>query len=189
MHISISGTHATGKTSLMRVCEAAMVERYPQVRVDYIGEVARKVLAMGLPLNRDATMESYLRYWRMQLEAERTATAELVISDRSLVDSLAYLEASRIPEVPESAVGLLRELLWIESRFFDVYCLVPVEWGIHEDTVRPVDRRYQREVDEKLREILERYRLRVVEVSGPTHERARQVLELAGYGDAAAATG
>ena len=179
MHISLSGTHATGKTSLLRACESALAE-HPTVRADFIGETARKVLGMGLPLNQDATLESYFNYLRMQLEAERTATAPIVISDRSLVDSLAYLEVSRIPEIPESYVALQREIVRLEMRFFDVYCHVPIEFGLHADRVRPADTEYQEAVEEKLAEILERYGARVVTLHGPTERRVGQVLEVLG---------
>ena len=179
MRISLSGTHATGKTSLLRACESALAG-HPEVRAEFIGETARKVLAMGLPLNQDATLESYFQYLCLQLEAERTATAPVVISDRSLVDSLAYLEVSRMPEIPESYVALQREIVQMEMGFFDVFCYVPIEFGLHADRVRPADTEYQEAVEEQLARILGRYGARVVTVHGPTEQRVGQVLELLG---------
>lgn len=182
MRISISGTHGTGKTSLLRACERRLAHT-PGLDAAFIGEVARKVLAMGLPLNREATLESYFNYVHLQLEAERRATAEVVLSDRSLVDSLAYLEASRLPEISEAFVAMFREIVRAEMRFFDVFCLVPIEFGLDVDLVRPADSGYQEEVEESMRRVLRRYHANVVELRGTTEERARQVMGLLGLED------
>lgn len=178
MRVSVSGTHSTGKTSLVAACRELLARTQPELEVSYIGEVARQVIAMGLPLNREATLESYLRYIRMQLQAERETTAETVISDRSLVDSLAYLETSRIDAIPEAFVGLMREIVQAEKRYFDVYVYVPIEFGLESDRVRPSDTRYQEDVEDKLAEILRRYRMPCVEVHGPTPQRAEQIVGL-----------
>ena len=177
MRVSISGTHSSGKTSLLRTCQDGLRHRFPN-QVDLIREVARDVIRQGHPLNQDATIESYLLYVQLQLEAERLAMKRHVVSDRSLVDLLAYVETNADPGIPAGLADMLREILWVETKYFDVYCYLPVEFPLMLDGVRPVDIAYQAAVDARLRDILSRYGVSVMRVTGSVASRSRQLLAL-----------
>ena len=177
MRVSISGTHSTGKTSLFQACQIACSGRFPG-EVEFIREVAREVIAAGLPLNQDATVDSYLHYILYQLKAERLATGPHVVSDRSLVDLLAYIETNADPSIPSALVDMLREVLWVETRYFDLYCYLPVEFDLELDGIRPGDIEYRAAVDTTLRDILSRYGVTVARVSGNVSKRCEQLLAL-----------
>ena len=81
MRVSITGSHSTGKTTLLGAVRELLDEGGTST-VGLIGEVARRVIAMGFPLNQDATVDSYLNYIWLQLHEERVHCERHVISDR-----------------------------------------------------------------------------------------------------------
>jgi nicotinamide riboside kinase len=177
MRISISGTHSTGKTCLLNSCYEKMIRLYP-FKIRKIDEVARKVISKGFPLNQDATVESYIHYIYFQMEEERNAITEHVISDRSLVDLLAYIRVNSDKRIPNSFQKMLEEILWVESKFFNLYCYLPIEFPLLIDDVRPVDEIYRKLVDKMIRSILKEYKLNFVEISGTIENRTNQLVEL-----------
>jgi hypothetical protein len=147
-------------------------------KVNLIPEIARRAISKGLPLNEDATVDSYLYYILAQLKAEREATARHVISDRSLVDLLAYIRANANSQIPDSFVNMVEELLWLETRYFDAYCYIPIEFPLVIDAVRSEQEAYQTAVDTKLVGILSEYGVRVKMITGSIEERCETVLGL-----------
>ena len=171
MRISVSGSFSVGKTTLIEELRArAEAER---LDLHVIPEVARTVLAEGYALDREATAGSYLRYIQLQLERERVASYHVhVLSDRTLIDLLAYFRVNDDLGLPPEIDPLMVELIWRELELFDLYCLLPVEFAPVADGVREMDPQYQRAVDEELRRLLDHFGAMVVEVTGSVHQRA-----------------
>ena len=144
----------------------------------YVEEVARGVIARGFPLNQDATRDSYYNYILDQLKAERLAGNEIVLSDRSLVDLLAYIRTNNNPEIPLYFLSMLEEIIWLESKYFDVYCYLPIEFGLIVDDVRPEDIEYQIAVDKALQNILTEFKVQQIAVTGSIIERRDFIVEL-----------
>lgn len=174
MNISISGSHCTGKTVLARAIQRALCPALGRDLV-VIGEVARVVIAKGFPLNREASVDSYINYVLEQLRAERTAGGVHVISDRSLVDLLAYMRANASPYIPDYLLAMVEEVIWLERDYYDLYCYTPIEFDLVLDDVRPADVEYRELVDRSLRSVLLEYRLNVVALTGNVEERCRKV--------------
>lgn len=177
MKVSISGSHSTGKTTLASGVTKLLRKRGSN-NVGLIHEVARRVIAMGFPLNQDATIQSYLNYIWLVLKEEREHAEEFVISDRSLVDLLAYIRTNNDTTIPEYFVSMLEELLWRESVYFDLYCYLPIEFPLQLDHVRPSDVEYHKAVDTSILKILNEYRLPYEQITGSIEDRCQQVLEL-----------
>ena len=93
MKVSITGSHSTGKTTLASAVFKILRKR-GNTSVGLINEVARRVIAMGFPLNQDATIHSYLNYIWLVLKEERECVEKFVICDRSLVDLLGYIRTN-----------------------------------------------------------------------------------------------
>lgn len=177
MRISISGSHSTGKTTLVERCFGALVARYPS-QVGIIREVARDVIANGFPLNQDATCDSYVNYIMAQLVAERHAIEPNVLSDRSLVDLLAYIRANSDGRVPDYFVKMIEEILYIESSYFDLYCYLPIEYPLVMDDVRPSEEDYRAVVDAELIRVLDDYHLPYETICGDVEERVAKIISL-----------
>lgn len=171
MKISISGTHSSGKTVLALALAKSLKGHYGE-NVALIEEVARQVIAKGLPLNQDATIHSYINYIMLQLKAERNASPKrYVVSDRSLVDLLAYVWTNADDKIPRHFVEMLEELLWVESNYFDLYVYLPIEFALVSDNVRPDDERYRQMVAHTFERIFSTYDLRVIEATGSIENR------------------
>jgi hypothetical protein len=66
----------------------------------------------------------------------------------------------------------------VESKFFNLYCYLPIEFPLLIDDVRPVDEIYRKLVDKMIRSILKEYKLNFVEISGTIENRTNQLVEL-----------
>jgi len=177
MKVSMTGSHSTGKTTLAHAV-TKIIRKRGTSSVGLINEVARRVIAMGFPLNQDATIHSYLHYIWFQLKEERERVEEYVFSDRSLVDLLGYIRTNNDTNIPKYFVSMLEELLWRESTFFDLYCYLPVEFPLEIDHVRPSDVEYQKAVDTNIQQILQEYGLPYECITGPLDERCKKVVRL-----------
>ncbi len=177
MRVSISGSHSTGKTCLAQACYDALHTRLPG-QVSLIQEVAREVIAKGFPLNRDATVDAYTTYILLQLAGEREAGTAHAISDRSLIDLVAYMRTNAAPHIPRYFQQMVEEIVWREKEYFDLYCYLPIEFPLVVDDVRPEEEAYRAAVDRTLIEVLDHYRVAAVEVRGTLEDRRDQVLAL-----------
>lgn len=176
VRLSISGAFSTGKTTLI---EAAIPRlRAAGRQTTMIGEVARQVLAAGYALDRGATVSSYLLYIRQQLAAERSAfEAPLLLSDRSLIDLLAYVLVNDDPAIPVELVDLLAEIVRHETRFFDAYGFLPVEFRPVPDGERAIDPVYQAAVSDRLRTLMDEYGVHVLELRGSVDRRVTALVD------------
>lgn len=176
MRISVSGSHSTGKTCLAKLLYRKLSQEYPN-QVTLIDEVARRLRRQGLPLNQEATLGTYISYIYEQLKAERVCTTMYVVSDRSLVDLLAYILANANPRIPKKLDFMVEEIIFRETNYFDLYVYSPIEFSLVLDDVRPADIEYQELVDEKIRYVLHTLDAPVLRVSGPVQRRVNRVIK------------
>lgn len=164
--IAIVGSFSTGKTTL---AEAAA----EPLGLPLLPEVAREVAALGFKLDKDATPEVetliFLRQFRNEMIHPH------FVSDRSLIDAMAYAGwvLDNQPRRKENA-------LWdacmdiaeqrLRSQYTHVFYL-PVEFPIVPDGLRPLDPEFQREIDERMRALLERYDVAHEPLAGSVEER------------------
>lgn len=175
--IAIAGTHGVGKTSLAH----ALMLSLKDLRVTLSSQIARTLIKNGYPLGREATTESYIQYVIAQLRAEQLAEpCDLFISDRTLLDPLAYALVNRDvvgPSVPESTIELLQSIWLLESQQYDLYVFVPIEFDMHTDGIRPEGEEYRKRVDAQIISLLKEYRINHIVVSGALEERSSQVIQ------------
>jgi hypothetical protein len=171
VNLALSGTHASGKTTL--------AERLSRSLPDYtvIDEPWYLLESQGHHFSDPPTPEDFELQLACSLSSMETATGPCIF-DRSPIDFLAYLLAGQgnaavdfdrwIPRVRQ-AVARLDLIVYVPLEEPDRMCDTPAE--------RP---RLRRRMDERLRELLEedpwKLRARVLEVRGSVDERARQVL-------------
>ncbi len=175
--IAFVGAHCTGKSTLLahvRECSAA--------RVYAIREVARGVIRRGYPMGKDAHAESYLHYVRDQLVAERSfeeARYDVLISDRTVLDTLSYARVNRRlprPSIPDVLLDLLREV-WLQEAKLYKHVFFPIEFGLVGDGVRDEDEDYRREVSDEMLQLLEEHAVPYSTVSGAIESRYAQLAE------------
>ena len=109
MKIGIMGTHGTGKSGLALKMAAQLKADHPGEQVGIVSEVARDC---PHPVNRDTTEIAQRWIWHMQFirEIEAQGKHEIVVCDRTVLDSLAYSQVA----------GLNR---WVNANLWDA-----VQW-------------------------------------------------------------
>ena len=167
--IAIVGSFSTGKTKLAEaVAEPLGLALLP--------EAAREVASLGFKLDKDATPEVetliFLKhYYNEMIHAD-------FVADRSLLDVMAYAgwvldhqewrkETALFDECRKIAQHHLR------SQYTHVFYL-PIEFPIVPDELRPDDPVFQREIDERIVNLLEIYDVAYETLTGdiPTREKA-----------------
>lgn len=172
--ISISGTHSTGKTTLVNSLQDSIGEKHLKV----IPEIARFLIDKGFKLNQDITEYGIVNYLTDYLYNERILESEIVISDRSLIDLLAYVKTNNSTKIRCKYVELIEEIVFEESKRFDSYLYIPIEFDLVIDNVRPSDVSYQKQVDNTFIELFKYYNISPITITGNVKERTNKVLNL-----------
>ena len=153
LKIAFVGTHGVGKTTLCFDL-AAQLKRL-DLGVELVKEVARRC---PLPINEQTTpdAQAWILHTQMAEELAASASYEVVICDRSVLDNYAYLVAR---------VGRRRELdALVESwtRTYNALFKVPVLDAPSFDGTRAVSRSFQMEIDETIDNLVTSFGIDVI---------------------------
>jgi hypothetical protein len=170
--VVITGTHGVGKSTLA----AELIKSFPpDVRVGFIPEMARLLIAKGIPMNDKVSEFGIVNYILEYLRHHRRTSGDITVSDRSVFDLYTYISTSRPADVRSEFVALAEEQVFVEVRQIDFYAYVPIEFQMYVDDVRPADVEYQKLIDQRVRELLKYFGARVVTVKGTTEERVATI--------------
>lgn len=170
--IVITGSHGVGKTTLCRELHSSL---FGEVEATLIPEMARILIAKGIPMNDQVSEFAIVTYVVEYLKLRRLAKGSLVISDRSVFDLYAYIRTRRPSEVRQEFVQLAEEVTRAEVLSGNLYVYVPIEFPMVVDDVRPEATAYQRLIDSAIVELLKSLNATVLTVSGSLNERVEQV--------------
>jgi predicted ATPase len=175
MKVAISGSHGTGKSTLLRGVKSVVdrewgvVEEVPRALCDRVGEPD------FLQRGNNSLLRQLLLVARQIADEGRMATRR-VLSDRSVVDHWAYTLAiidpsdHELPEVRETRL-LVEE--WIPT--YDRIFYLPIEFPLAVDGVREDDQQFQADIDQSLRSEYERLGVEVVELRGSVDQRESEL--------------
>ena len=141
-------SHGVGKTTLAYGLAARLKSR--DLSLEVLVEVARRC---PLPLNEDTNVaaQSWILHSQVAEEVLAAAKYPVVLCDRSVLDNYVYLLLADGPQQPLEA--FLES--WLQT--YDLLVHVPiVEGEVLEDGIRSTSRSFQRAVDDRLREELDR---------------------------------
>jgi len=162
-YIGIMGTHGTGKTTLAQSLKQTGEIEFPSLRFVVVSEVARRC---PFPINQYATEQSQEWIFHAQItqELHHRAWADIVISDRTSIDSLAYAEVHGFNDLVDACMpAALRHLETYDRIYF---CRPFSDWLV-DDGVRDTDPPFQKAVDECLEDWVSAYQLNVIQRRGP----------------------
>ncbi len=167
MKIALTGSHCTGKTTILDNIE------YP----NKIQEIARRELIQDVKPHNMTPKERIIfqcEYWELQKKTEDSKKDFL--SDRSLVDILAYdFDIFKSIEV----YAMLPKLV---GRY-DILLYIPIEFPLKADSIRNPDVSYQIIIDNRIKDLLERLqqldqRLIVDTLNGTVEQRTNKLKDL-----------
>ncbi|MCK9369542.1 ATP-binding protein [Candidatus Dojkabacteria bacterium] len=163
MRILIIGAQGTGKTTLAN----DIVSANPELKL--LPEVARMALAAGFKLDKSADFETELWIALTQIGMEDKA-GDNWVADRGLVDLLAYV-INLFPE-DEHLMNIIQRMLEKRLKTYDLVIYLPTgEFPLVEDGVRLIDYDFQESIDLAIRQIIDRYGISVVKITGKPKER------------------
>jgi len=130
-----------------------------------VPSTARQIKAYGYPINREATELSQILVplLRMVDEAEAFTNQhnrmykQGLISDRTLVDSLAYTmyQNLHVWESGDLIENVTMRLAQMHINTYNVLLYFPIYWDNVDDGVRDPDEQYRRDIDNNIKTILE----------------------------------
>ncbi|QJD50841.1 thymidylate kinase [Streptomyces phage Bmoc] len=159
--IGMMGSQGTGKTSM-----AEAMKNSPAFSLfRTVPSTARQIKAYGYPINREATELSQILVPLLRIIDEAEAMTDThnrmykqgLISDRTLVDSLAYTmyQSANVWDNGEFIGHVTYRLTQMYMRTYSLLLYFPIYWANVDDGVRDPDEKYRREIDNNIKTVLE----------------------------------
>ena len=170
MKIGLCGTMSVGKTTLVNALKNELEFKEYLFRT----ERSKHLNSMGIPLNTDSTFKGQLVF-----AAERAAELmqEKIITDRTIVDVMAFCELSK--SMSKAEKDHLNGVLWHLIGEYDIiFHINDLSIPIEDNGVRETDKDYRLEIHNKIDSIIRMFggmAGKVVKISGTTKERINQV--------------
>lgn len=184
MKIAFTGTHITGKTTLLKDCEKYIQQEFEgKYSFGYISGIARSIIQRGFPLNKDGNIYSYVNYINDQLEAEKAINSyDIFISDRTLLSPLAYATANQglpRPFIPDYFIKMMENVWLMEKERYDLYVYFPIEFSMGSpDNIHPSDEEYRQLIDSTIVELLDKFEIKYITMTGTRSERLKMLIDI-----------
>ena len=130
-----------------------------------LSEVAR---SCSLPINEETTIESQYWIFGKQLTREQSVKAEILISDRTVLDSLVYAYR-KFPDAFDSLIPFVREYM---KTYHAVIYLPKNDEYLKEDGIRSTNKQFRDEIDKLMLQALED-----LDVKTKTYEEVMESLD------------
>lgn len=174
MRIAITGSHNTGKTSLIN-------KLYPRIEFegyDFYQEAVREVYRLGFPFNNESNDSSQLAMLSLHLLHLKSPK---MITDRCILDNYvyAYMLQDKGSNISDKMIDILQYYFLDNINKYDIYAFCPVQFEIKDDGFRMVDKKFQEEVSDEILRTLVKYvpQDKFILLMGETPERVNQLLE------------
>ena len=157
MKFGIMGTHGTGKTTFAK----AYAKRLRELdNGETVGLVTGIVRSCPWPINREANEDTqrWIFHRHMLAELEATAQHNVVVCDRTVLDSLVYSAVAGFEDIIDDY--LPAALGWLEG-YDIIFWFRPVDGLLVDDGRRCVDPAYQHAVDRVFKEWIRTYGIKV----------------------------
>lgn len=169
MKIAFVGAHCTGKTTAVWYVGSTLKQNgYNSVEI--LPELAR---ICPYPINEQAKFATnlWLIFEQIKMEhmlATHTSHAKetIILSDRSVYDSVAYANAMSREKAPLLATVAKA---WAKVEPYDLLLFFPISWDLIADGKRSTDVEWQRKVDDELKSILFGTKENIKVVQGKNH--------------------
>ena len=167
MKIGFCGTMSVGKTTLVNA-----LKELPEFKDYYFRtERSKHLMDLGVPLNTDSTLKGQLVF-----ASERAVELmqEKIITDRTVVDVMAFCELSKSMEAHEKHY-LSATLYYLIKEYDILFYVSPEGVEIEDNGVRETNAEYRDAIDKKIKSIVKMFRGNTITISGTVEERIKQV--------------
>lgn len=177
--IALTGAHGTGKTTLTAALKkeleasmrTAICREVPRVIIDTVEQEEFFRRGKNTPLR-----QSIIFLFQVIEDFFQSRESDITISDRTMVDHLAYTlclfpEFEREEEFIPLQSAIAR---WMGT--YDLIFKIPIEFPVQDDGVREGDHEFQKQIDEKIDELYERLDIIPITISGTVEQRKLSVM-------------
>ena len=184
MKLAFTGTHVTGKTTLLKDVEKYIHnDLVTSCSFGSITGIARNIIERGFPLNKDGNVYSYVNYINDQLEAEKGMDSyDIFISDRTILSPLAYATANQSlprPFIPDYLIKMIENVWLLEKERYDLYVYFPIEFPmVFKDNIHPSDEEYRQLIDRTILSLLDKHSVNYITVTGNREKRLETILKV-----------
>lgn len=161
VRIAVSGTHSTGKTTLLRRMEMEL-RAVGHTVTRTAGSLAQRAADLGFPKLHAQTADTtrWIIAAGICAEMEATLTADVVLVDRSAVDPLAYYlatleHAGQAP--PPEVVSGIATVAAIHAAGYDLLLATQLDPAVPLGPHRDADLGYRERVDHHIHDTLRLY--------------------------------
>jgi nicotinamide riboside kinase len=169
MKIAITGAQGVGKTTLAQQIN----KDFPDFKL--LPEAARLAKEAGYNLDQTATTETELWLIAKQIELENGEGKW--VADRCAIDLLAYIHHLFSEE--SALIEFATKTLLPRFSNYDLVLYLPSgEFAIEDDGIRMTDIKFQQDIDQKIRNILEKHKIPFIKIVGSPEERLAKIKKL-----------
>lgn len=170
MRISISGSHSTGKST---VIEALKANKSISKRFTFVQEVLRSIKKAGFNINEMGNDNTQMLVMSKFLEC---ATMDNVILDRCALDGLVYSAyLFEKGQIRKNTLKIAESIF--ENVRYDIMFYIAPEFDIVPDGTRSVNVEFRDRIAELFEEYMEAYKIEPVRLTGTVEERASQFID------------
>lgn len=171
MHrIVFTGAQGTGKTTVLK--------EFENKGLKVITEVVRQLASKGVKINKDGDEKGQTKIFKTYKEKLSEMTVEGYISDRCMVDVIAYsmylAEHGKVSD--EYVQKQMKQLAKFRIENPDIaYCYFPIEFDVVADGVRDTDEEFRAAIDHNIKAVLQEAGIQPIIVKGTVKERVAKV--------------
>lgn len=142
--ITFTGAHATGKTTSVLEKAREIKIKYPESSVCLLQEIAS---FCPLPINQNTTPEAQLWIFATQIakELELCASWDIVISDRTCIDNIAYTYRAGFHDLAERMLFLAALNLHLYKEIY--FKSIKNNSYLFADGIRSVEKSFRSEIE------------------------------------------
>ncbi|WP_269584426.1 ATP/GTP-binding protein [Roseibium sp. Sym1] len=180
MKIALTGAHGTGKTTLTDTLHKSLSESYntkvcrevPRVIIEAVGQDEFFRRGNNTPLR-----QCIVFLYQILEDHFKGLEAEILISDRTIIDHLAYM-LDLFPEFQnEPEYKPIHKMIEQWMTTYDLIFKVPIEFQVKDDGVRESDLNFQQKIDKKIDELYINFGISPKIISGSVDMRTKLVLD------------
>jgi len=158
MYLAFTGSHGTGKTT-------SVFQKAKEMKIlakdKTVGIISENAMFSPLPINRDTTPNSQMWIFTNQIQSEIAFLAkyDVVISDRTAVDAIAYTFVAGFIELGKAMLELVKNHI---KNYDEIYfkTLKHNNYLIADGVRDGKDKRFQKEVEVVLLDLYEKLKIR-----------------------------
>lgn len=169
LRIGLTGAHSTGKTSVLNTLKTICPD------INYITEIAREFDIKVEGANRTKVQIDILR---AQMVAENKYYSKGFISDRTVIDNLAYFMAIENKYRDIRTTKIYNRIVEMRLHRYDLIFYFPIEFPIVKDGFRFEDEGFQKKIDHNILLIMKKNNVAYFPVTGSVKDRVEYILNM-----------